>query len=112
MFCNQKLIRKEGFKIDNKICLCLGHREVYTDLSCVLAEYYERIYDDIIIPDLLSEVHPKAAITKRNQWMAEKSDIVITYVYRNFGGAYAAKKYAAKLENVIIEINDILQREE
>ena len=71
-------------------------------------EFYEYIYDDIVIPDFLSEVHPKVAITKRNQWMAENCDIIITYVYRNFGGAYDAKKYAAKLGNVIIEINDML----
>ena len=55
----------------------------------------ERLYDGIIIPDL-GRVHYKAAILKRNFWMVDKSEYVISYVYREFGGAYKTHKYAEK----------------
>ena len=59
-------------------------------------EYYASLYDDIIIPDELADVHPKAAIKARNRWMIDSSDIVIVYVIRNYGGTYEAKKYAER----------------
>ena len=71
-------------------------------------EYYEHYFDDVVIPDMLSVVHTKSAITKRNRWMVENSDFIVTYVCRDFGGAYSAKKYALKIEKKIFEINEIL----
>ena len=70
-------------------------------------EYYEYTYDDVVIPDVLVGVHPKSAITKRNRWMVENSDFIVTYVRRDHGGAFEAKKYAAKLDKVIFETNDM-----
>ena len=57
-------------------------------------EYYEKYYDSVIIPECVEKVHPKGAIAKRNKWMAEESDLVICFVERESGGAYAALKYA------------------
>lgn len=68
-------------------------------------EYYERYYDSIIIPENLHSVHPKVAITLRNRWMIEHSDVVIVYVERDMGGAYTAMKYAKQLNKRIININ-------
>ena len=62
-------------------------------------EIFEELYQEIIIPDILSTCHPKAAITKRNKWIIEKSDFVVFYICREFGGAYTALKYAKKLAN-------------
>ena len=59
-------------------------------------EYYASLYDDIIIPDEIAGVHPKAAIKARNRWIIDNSDIVLIYTVRNFGGAYEAKKYAER----------------
>lgn len=59
-------------------------------------EYYAELYDDIIIPDEIAGVHPKAAIKARNCWMIDNSDIVLIYTVRNFGGANEAKKYAER----------------
>lgn len=70
-------------------------------------QLYESLYDDVVIPDILANVHPKAAITKRNQWMIEKCDYVITFVYRDFGGAHIAKKYAKQLGKTVFEINTV-----
>lgn len=55
------------------------------------------LYDDVIIPTELADIHYKSIITKRNQWMIQNSNIVICYTRRNFGGAYAAMKYAKKI---------------
>ena len=46
-----------------------------------------------LLPEGIELVHPKYAISWRNKWMINKSDYVVAYVRRNFGGAY---KYAQK----------------
>ncbi len=67
-------------------------------------DYYAAKYDDLIIPTELMGIHPKAAIKARNRWMVEKSDIVIGYTIRNYGGAYTALKYAERLKKKTIYI--------
>lgn len=67
-------------------------------------EYYEYMYDEVVIPDVVAGVHPKSAITKRNRWMVEKSDIILYYIQRDFGGAYTAIKYATKLGKKTISV--------
>ena len=67
-------------------------------------EYYEKYYDDIIFP-LDTNTHPKAAITKRNQWMIDNSDLLVAYVDPNRkGGALAAFQYAQKQGVEIINL--------
>ena len=66
-------------------------------------EFYEKYYDDIIVLDL-KNVHPKAKITKRNQYMVEVCDLFVCYVDRATGGAYSALKYAEKLNKKIINL--------
>ena len=66
--------------------------------------YYEKFYDEVWYP-IDSKTHPKAAITKRNQWMVENSDLLIAYVEPGRkGGAYNALKYANKLEKEVINL--------
>ena len=67
-------------------------------------DYYTALYDDIIIPDELAGIHPKAAIKARNRWMIDNSDIVLIYTVRNFGGAYEAKRYAERNGKRLIKI--------
>mgnify|MGYP002734773349 CR=1 FL=1 len=68
-------------------------------------DYYNAMYDDVIIPPEMIGVHYKAAIRTRNRWMIDNSDIVLIYTVRNYGGAYDAKKYAVKQSKSIININ-------
>ena len=56
-------------------------------------EYYEEFYDEIIIPTE-GKHHFKSAIAKRNEWMIDNSDLVVTFVQENSGGAHKAMKYA------------------
>ena len=67
-------------------------------------EYYSAMYDDLIIPDELAGIHPKAAIKARNRWMVDTSNIIITYLIRNHGGAFEAVKYAQRIGKPIIQI--------
>ena len=79
-------------------------------LNCVLPYphkdmlYYEGYYDSVIIPECIEHAHPKGAIVKRNRWMVEQADLIICYVERDAGGAYAALEYAKKLHKTIINL--------
>ena len=66
--------------------------------------YYEAYYDSVILPACIGKPHPKRAITERNRWMTEQSDLFLCYVEHKKGGAYAALKYAKKLNKQIINL--------
>ena len=95
-----------------------GFQRQYKDIKLVLVKpyfsnelntnkyYYEMVYDDVIIPDVLAGVHPKSAITKRNRWMVENSDFIIAYVHRDHGGAYSAVRYANKIGRPVYNLLD------
>jgi len=70
-------------------------------------DYYNEIYDTIIIPDEIANVHYKNAITLRNRWMVENSDCIIAYVNRRTGGAYKAMKYAKTLNKLVLNLGDL-----
>ena len=67
-------------------------------------DYLYTLYDDILIPIELADVYYKAAITRRNQWIIQRSDLVIVYTKQNYGGAYNAKRYAERMNKEIITI--------
>ena len=63
----------------------------------------ESVYDQIIYPEL-ENVPPKFAISRRNRWMVERSDFIIAYVNRSWGGAYATYSYAGRRDKIIFNI--------
>ena len=44
------------------------------------------------------------AKNSKNRWKVEKSDIILYYIQRDFGGAYTAIKYATKLGKKTISV--------
>ena len=84
--------------------------EEKSDMTLVLPysasriEDYERYYDSVILPESVCGAHPKAAITLKNKWMVERSDLVIVYVERNAGGAYQAMRYAQRIGKDLINL--------
>ena len=61
---------------------------------------------DTIFPEDAARALPRFAISARNRWMVTSSDVIVTYVKRSFGGAAAAKKYAASKNKRIIELSN------
>lgn len=51
--------------------------------------------DDTMLPEGIEEVHPKYAISWRNDWLLRQSNFVIAYIHHNWGGAarYVQKAY-------------------
>ena len=67
-------------------------------------EYYKKFYDEVLYP-ISPKTHPKAAITKRNQWIMDQADLLITYVEKDKkGGAYTAFRYMKKKGASIINL--------
>ena len=66
-------------------------------------EYHKNKYDEVVYPEI-EKVPLKFAISARNKWMVEQSDLVITYVNKNYGGAYSALKYARNKGKTIINL--------
>ena len=86
---------------DKKIQLLLV--EPYMSQQLNIDKYYfSSEFDGIVIPTELAGAYPKAAIKKRNRLMVDWSDVLIAYVYRDYGGAYETLKYAQRKELVRI----------
>ena len=59
-------------------------------------------YSDTLFPEGIETVHPRYAISWRNNWMLQQSDYVITYITHSWGGAAQfAKKAQRKNKRVI-----------
>ncbi len=65
----------------------------------------KKLYSDIIYPPIES-VPLKFAITKRNEWIIENSDLIIFNLRYTFGGTYTAYRYAKKKNKNVYNIND------
>ena len=67
-------------------------------------DFLAKQYDNIILPPTLYGVHPKAAITVRNRWMVENSNLLVAHVIREKGGAATCLHIAEKLEKPVVRI--------
>ena len=67
-------------------------------------ESFLRYYDEVEICPEASRVHFKQAITARNQYMVKRADIVVCYVERETGGAFAAIRLAIKKGKRVINL--------
>ena len=64
-------------------------------------------YDNLtntIYPEGLETVPKRFAISRRNKWMIQQSDIIVTYVTHNFGGAAQFKEMAERQGRVAINL--------
>ena len=58
-------------------------------------------YDDTIYPPL-ENVPKQLAILRRNQWMVDSSDVVISCVHRAWGGAAQTCQYAKRKGKMVL----------
>lgn len=68
------------------------------------------LYDSLLYPPI-ENTPLRFAIVKRNEWMIENSDLVITYVNKSFGGAYKSLQVAKRKHKRIINIYDIINQD-
>ena len=66
-------------------------------------QYKREEYDQIIYPEL-EKVPPRYAILHRNKWIVDKADIIISYIDRQYGGAYKMYEYAKRKNKNIYNI--------
>ena len=57
-----------------------------------------------VFPEGLESVPPRYAIDRRNRWMLDRSDYVVTYVRNPYGGAAKYKELAIKKHKTVIEL--------
>ena len=96
---------------DSMVCHQLEElSEIYDIKYSVVLAYLpteKNKYDDLthtIYPEGLETVPKRFAISWRNKWMIQQSDIVVTYVTHNFGGAWQFKKMAERLNKHVINL--------
>ena len=83
-------------------------------IKVIIVEFHKRgrydnkLYDASMYPPI-EGVPPKFAILKRNEWMMEKADLIISCVKRTSGGAYKSLKKAISKKKKIINVCDYIQ---
>ena len=87
--------------------LCLRRVFVtpYLEPSYSHLRYAAEDYDEILFP-FTDSVMPKYAITRRNEWMVDRADVVIAYVEHEWGGAAKTLEYAVKKKKRIVNLGD------
>lgn len=68
------------------------------------ADPWQEDHDPTLFPEGLENVSPRYAIERRNRFMVEQSNIVVTYVKRSHGGAAKFKALALRKGKTVIEL--------
>ena len=63
-------------------------------------------YSDTMFPEGIESVHPRYAISWRNDWMIKQSDYVVAYITHTWGGAYQYAKKAKNQGKCVINIQE------
>ena len=86
-------------------------RNIYPHItvSVVLAympteEIADKYGSDTILPEGIEAVPKRYAISWRNKWMIDRSDYVVTYVTRSFGGAAKFAEQAMRIGKIIVDV--------
>ena len=61
-------------------------------------------YSDTMLPEGIEAIHPRFAISWRNDWMLKQSNYVVTYITHTWGGAAQYANKARKSRKHIINI--------
>ena len=61
-------------------------------------------YSDTMLPDGIESVHPRYAISWRNNWMLQKSDYIVTNITHSWGGAAQFAEKAKSQKKIVINL--------
>lgn len=80
-------------------------KQRYLNIKLILV-YLNRVKDiyicDISFYPPIESVQKKLAIIRRNQWMVDQADIVVSYVLHSWGGAAMMLEYAKRKKKMIL----------
>lgn len=62
-------------------------------------------YSDTMLPEGIESVHPRYAISWRNNWMLQQSNFVVAYVTHSWGGAAQFAKRAISQKKTLMQID-------
>ena len=68
-------------------------------------EYEKDAYDEILYPPI-ENAPLKYAISHRNKWMVEQSDLVVAYVTHSWGGASQTLQHAKRKRKEIVNLSE------
>ena len=57
-----------------------------------------------IFPSVMEGVPYRFAINKRNEWMINQADFVVTHITNTFGNSYRLKRKAERKRKIVIEV--------
>lgn len=93
--------------IVRKTLMKLKKEHFHIRYAVVLAYFPQKqsfLPSETIYPEGMEQTPRRFAICKRNQWMLEQADLVLTYVRRPFGGAAKFKELSEKRKKDIINL--------
>lgn len=61
-------------------------------------------------PEGLETVHPRFAISWRNRWMIQETDVVVTYITHSWGGAAQFAELAERKHKRVINVASLMTR--
>lgn len=64
---------------------------------------------DTMLPEGIESVHPRYAISWRNNWMLQRSDFVVAYVSHSWGGATQYVQKAIQSGKTVINLCELQQ---
>ena len=112
-----------GYGDFDHICAlaCKELKEEYTGIELVYVTPYISLSEqekikamqsyglcDTSVYPPIENVPPRFAISKRNEWMINNADLIISYVNHNHGGAYKSLQVAKRKKKKIINICDFI----
>ena len=68
----------------------------YAVVLAYMPQQGQEEYSDTMLPEGIEAVHPRYAISWRNNWMLQQSEYVVAYVTHTWGGAARFLKVAEK----------------
>ena len=82
-----------------------NHKSIVSVLVLPYLEhkYNKELYDEPVYPDIES-VPKRYAISARNKWMVDVSDVIVSFVDHDWGGAAKTLEYAKKRGKRIISL--------
>ena len=83
----------------------LKHKSIVSVLVLPYLEhrYNKELYDETVYPDIES-VPKRYAISARNKWMVDVSDVIVSFVDHDWGGAAKTLEYAKKRGKRVISL--------